>query len=62
MNQSKKKETLRWSPVAILLVLTLVAPLFGNSPVAVAIPLLMAIILAGVNVMQKKQEQNRAGS
>ncbi|WP_055493848.1 hypothetical protein [Streptomyces sp. TP-A0356] len=59
MNKSKKKAILRWSPVVILLVLALVAPLFGNSPVAVVMPLLLAIVLAGVNVMQKKQKQSR---
>lgn len=53
----KKKETLRWAPVAILLVLALIAPFFGDSPTAVVMPLLIAMVLACVNAMQLKRER-----
>ncbi|WP_156727566.1 hypothetical protein [Streptomyces apocyni] len=52
-----KKETLRWAPVAILLVLAIIAPLFGDSPTAVVTPLLLAIILASANGVQLKRER-----
>ncbi|MFJ6609982.1 hypothetical protein ACIQPT_06840 [Streptomyces sp. NPDC091289] len=53
----KKKEALRWAPVAILLVLALIAPLFGDSPTGVVVPLLLAVMLAGVNVTARKTMQ-----
>lgn len=53
----KKKKDLRWAPVAILLVLALIAPLFGDNPTGVVIPLLLAVMLAGVNVTVQKTEQ-----
>ncbi|MFB6616354.1 hypothetical protein ACIGFK_11025 [Streptomyces sp. NPDC085524] len=58
---SKMKETVRWSPVGILLVLALVAPLFGDSPTAVVIPLLLAMMLAGANVAVQKNGRARNG-
>ncbi|WP_327284490.1 MULTISPECIES: hypothetical protein [unclassified Streptomyces] len=54
-----KKEIVRWAPVALLLVLALVAPLFGDSPTAVAVPLLLAVVFGCVNLMQQKREQAR---
>ncbi|MFD7096659.1 hypothetical protein [Streptomyces xanthophaeus] len=57
---ANKKETLRWTPVGILLVFALVAPLFGDNPTGIIIPLLLAMVLASVNLMMKKSE--RAGN
>ncbi|MFD7631614.1 hypothetical protein ACFV7Q_37350 [Streptomyces sp. NPDC059851] len=53
------KEIVRWTPVAILLVLALVAPLFGDSPTGVTVPLLLAVALGCTNLMTQKQEQVR---
>ncbi|WP_408994552.1 hypothetical protein [Streptomyces sp. 1268] len=58
----KKKEALRWAPVTILLVLALIAPLFGDSPTGVVIPLLLAVMLAGVNVTMQKRERSTRGA
>ncbi|MET9829702.1 hypothetical protein ABZ078_10375 [Streptomyces sp. NPDC006385] len=56
----KKKDVLRWTPVAILLVLALIAPLFGDNPTAVVVPLLLAVIFASVNVTMQKKERARS--
>ncbi|MGA5423969.1 hypothetical protein [Streptomyces lavendulocolor] len=53
--ENKNKEALRWAPVAILLILALVAPLFGDNPIAVVAPLLLAVVLACLNVMQRQR-------
>ncbi|GAA2458878.1 hypothetical protein [Streptomyces lavendulocolor] len=53
--ENKNKEALRWAPVAILLVLALVAPAFGDSAIAVVVPLLIALVLACLNVMQRRR-------
>ncbi|SBV00029.1 hypothetical protein YW5DRAFT_01674 [Streptomyces sp. Ncost-T6T-1] len=58
----KKKEALRWAPVAVLLVFALIAPLFGDSPTGVVIPLLLAVMLAGVNVTMQKKERSTRGA
>ncbi|MGW5346628.1 hypothetical protein [Streptomyces sp. HUAS TT3] len=51
------KEAARWAPVAMLLMLALVAPLFGDSPTGVVVPLLLAVVFGCVNLMVKKREQ-----
>ncbi|MFI5831872.1 hypothetical protein ACIA6C_32220 [Streptomyces sp. NPDC051578] len=51
----KKQETIRWAAVGFLLVLALTAPFFGDSTTAVVIPLLLAVVLGGVNVTLKKR-------
>ncbi|MGA5557033.1 hypothetical protein [Streptomyces lavendulocolor] len=53
--ENKNKEVLRWAPVAVLLVLALVAPAFGDSTIAVVVPLLLALVLACLNVMQRRR-------
>ncbi|MEU0670794.1 hypothetical protein ABZ508_25040 [Streptomyces lavendulocolor] len=53
--ENKNKEALRWAPVAILLLLALVAPLFGDSTIAVVAPLLLAVVLACLNIMQRQK-------
>ncbi|MEV8003597.1 MULTISPECIES: hypothetical protein [Streptomyces] len=58
----KKKEALRWAPVVILLMFALIAPLFGDSPTGVVIPLLLAVMLAGVNVTVQKKERSTHGA
>ncbi|EFE76208.1 hypothetical protein K7395_16665 [Streptomyces filamentosus] len=58
----KKREALRWVPVAVLLVFALIAPLFGDSPTGVVIPLLLAVMLAGVNVTMPKKERSPHGA
>lgn len=55
----KKKEALRWTPVAVLVFLALIAPLFGDSPTAVVMPLLLAVVLAGANVTLQKKQRGR---
>ncbi|MEU7327062.1 hypothetical protein [Streptomyces parvus] len=58
----KKKEALRWAPVPVLLVFALIAPLFGDSPTGVVIPLLLAVMLAGVNVTMPKKGRSPHGA
>lgn len=48
-------QTLTRASVAILLLLALVAPFFGDSPTAVVIPLLLAATLAGADAAQRKK-------
>ncbi|MEU8437655.1 hypothetical protein AB0F18_33115 [Streptomyces sp. NPDC029216] len=51
----KTNETITWAAVGILLVLALVAPLFGDSPSGVVIPLLLAMTFAGAALTLRKK-------
>ncbi|PCG85975.1 hypothetical protein CIB93_10710 [Streptomyces sp. WZ.A104] len=58
----KKKEALRWAPVGILVVLALIAPLFGDNPTGVVVPLLLAVTLACTNVAMQKNAVKKGGA
>lgn len=51
----KTRHTVTRASVGILLVLAAVAPLFGDSPSGVVVPLLLAVTLAGADVAQGRK-------
>lgn len=60
MPRRDSKEVLRWTPVGVLLALAVIAPLFGDSPTAVVVPLLLAMVLAAANITQQKKGKTRS--
>ncbi|MFD5623108.1 hypothetical protein [Streptomyces yangpuensis] len=58
----EKKDVIRWAPAALALTAGLAAPLFGDSPTAVVMPLVLAAVLAGGGGLHLKMERARGES